>query len=75
MHGHKVVRISGGPRTESGWKQMRCSCGWESPREHAYNDYQFSNLREHVSNHYAEIRAAMANVTDGDDCTQDAHIG
>ena len=59
MKGHNIQRICGGPRTELGWKQLQCSCGWESRREYAYNDYQFSNLREQESQHYADVRKEL----------------
>lgn len=33
-----------------------CSCGWRGRAEFAHNDYQYTNVREQETEHFASIR-------------------
>jgi hypothetical protein len=50
----KLKRQTGGSN-ETSWIQPTCACGWEGRREYAYEDYQYSNVREQESEHIAAM--------------------
>ena len=50
---HKLNRNRGG-QNELSWIQPICSCGWEGHKHYAYNDYQFSMLKDEENEHICE---------------------
>lgn len=54
MESHEITIEHGGPKSELGWIQAHCVCGWASRKEYNYNDYQHSNLREQEAQHRKE---------------------
>lgn len=58
-------RASGGSGM-GGWLQATCSCGWKSPVEYAYEDYQHTTVKgyadRHIRENYVPKQAAQGEV-------------
>ncbi|MDZ4344696.1 MAG: hypothetical protein U1E51_19920 [Candidatus Binatia bacterium] len=50
MKEHELKREYAG-KEEMGSITPTCSCGWRGRAEFAYNDYQFSNVKDQESEH------------------------
>jgi hypothetical protein len=51
---HKFKREEGGSGPMA-WIQPTCSCGWVGRKEYAYENYQYSNLREQADLHLGGV--------------------
>jgi hypothetical protein len=52
---HRFARDRGGEGM-SNWIQSRCTCGWKSKIEYAYEDYQHTNISDQEGQHIASTK-------------------